>query len=218
MNTKVFFLEVTTGWFSEPGEIHNICRAWTLFALLAIWGEPRANIWWKCGQNKKENQVQPPCSNIGRATWTKSTATIELCKKYNGAKCMLSWTFQGQHFNKGNIRLSFFQTEVKWFILLPDYDLFTYLNFLTHLKHFESLNSPTQQLKIIFCSEQIGFTQWKKSPQKLKRIMSETEKKLADIGQFRLRAQLTRQGTHNDQQGLSSSISQILPTAFLRVG
>ena len=60
MNTKVFFLEVTTGWFSEPGEIHNICRAWTLFALLAIWGEPRANIWWKCGQNKKENQVQPP--------------------------------------------------------------------------------------------------------------------------------------------------------------
>ena len=60
MNTTFFFLEVTTGWFSEAGEIHNICRAWTLFALLAIWGEPRANIGWKCGQNKKENQVQPP--------------------------------------------------------------------------------------------------------------------------------------------------------------
>ena len=68
MNTTFFFLEVTTGWFWEPGEIHNICRAWTLFALLAIWGEPRANIGWKCGQNKKENQVQPPRSNIGQAT------------------------------------------------------------------------------------------------------------------------------------------------------
>ena len=148
MNTTFFFLEVTTGWFSEPGEIHNICRAWTLFALLAIWGEPRANIGWKCGQNKKKNQVQPPRSNIGRATWTKSTATIELCKKYNGAKCMLSWTFQGQHFNiKGNIRIiSFFQTEVKWSILF----LHILYNFLPHLEHFESLNSPTQQLKIIF--------------------------------------------------------------------